>query len=298
MIRAYLFGILAALAFATPSLACVTGFDRASHTISMGSVRVDAFGLITREDRGSTDLRLVQSSLEPSPETICATVLRVTPLVGLDLAMVNGEGEKLPLSLLLDSYPGQASANVASAMEFSLSGGVSTMDAEVFAGGTTTSGTFSGTFRLELLANGVPTAMDESELLILATVPPAVSIRFDDPRGSGHKTLDFGRMTSNAMRLTDLHVSATTAYTLSVMSEGGGTMTNREAGPRATVPYELQINGQRFPIASLPAEMPTQQARSGGLSSEAIDIGIVIGDVAGYAGKYSDVLTFTVTSVE
>jgi hypothetical protein len=283
---------------AFPASACVTSFQSASHTINLGQVRVDAFGLVVREDRASTPLRLASDLDETSGGARCASRLRLTPTAGFDAQLTNAEGLKLPVEFLVEANPGQPSALAPGALEFLLASPASLLDAEVRSGGATTSGLFSGTFRLELMSDAQSNPMDESELTVLASVPPAVSLRFDDPRGPAHKVLDFGVLTPGARRSAELHVSATTPYALSVISEGGGSLVNRTAGSRADLPYELQINGRTLPVASEPTSIPSQQARFGGLSSESLGIEVIIGEVAGYAGRYTDVLTFTVSSVE
>lgn len=278
-----------------PAEACVTGFSQHLFSINLAHVRVDPFGLVSRGDRGTVLLRLNALS-DVARDERCAGLLRISAASAPDYVVVNGQGSSLRLDMAVDAQPGLPSTRHPDARIFPLSRAESALDAMVVEGLATGSGRFEGAFRLELMSETESEIVDVAELLISTTIPPAVSIRFDDATGPQRKTIDFGRLISGDSRHLTLHVAATTAYALAASSENGGFLVNRDAGALAYAPYDLVVDGRTISLGRDPKELATGDG-SGRPIQQILDVGVALRDAPPYAGRYLDTVTFTVSSV-
>lgn len=292
-----LLAIVTGALVATPTSACVSGFSQRTLQIHLANVRVDPFGLVTRGDRGSSFLRLSSETTDEEDNGRCGALLRVTPIGGPHFGITNGRGANLDLELTTDAQAGTPSIRQPGALVFMLSRQDTTLDAAILEGLATGSGPFEGAFRIELTTADESDVVDIAELTVTTVIPPAVSIRFDDAMGASRKMLDFGHMTSGDMRHLTLHIASTTAYTVVVSSENGGTMVNREAGVRADVAYDLLLGGRAVALGQTPTELARGAPPPGSPARQSLDMAVVLREIAGYAGRYQDTVTFTVSSI-
>lgn len=110
------------------------------------------------------------------------------------------------------------------------------------------------------------------------------------------QTLNFGNLTTGAVKAFDLILGYNAGYSLQLSSANNGKL--KHASLPTTINYALTVNGANVNLSSGPASVSSNTGVSpaGGLR---LPISATIGSIAGKdGGNYSDTITVSVTSIE
>lgn len=156
-------------------------------------------------------------------------------------------------------------------------------------------GVYTQNVRLRfVMPNGEVHAETNVELELRVESSLVIGLAGEFRRVNGMATLDLGQLTQNGSVPLNakVYVRASSGYQVTVSSQNGGYL--RHEQPEWQIPYGLSVGGQ---IVNLSA--PSLLTSNGsGARTDDYPLNISVSDVqAKRAGKYSDVLNFTVTAI-